>query len=85
MYGSFALRSAEALGASTALQNVRRSKKHYRYRPNSSQPDEAAVGAALAVLDRFMAALNAGNEPALLATSAFPALPAGRWQDAGVG
>jgi len=30
------------------------------------------VGAALAVLDRFMAALNAGNEPALLATLHFP-------------
>ena len=37
-----------------------------------AQPDEAAVGAALAVLDRFMAALNAGNEPALLATLHFP-------------
>ena len=37
-----------------------------------AQPDEAAVGAALAVLDRFMAALNACNEPALLATLHFP-------------
>jgi hypothetical protein len=37
-----------------------------------AQLDEAAVGAALAVLDRFMAALNAGNEPALLATLQFP-------------
>ena len=36
------------------------------------QPDQAAVGAALAVLDRFMAALNAGDEPALLATLHFP-------------
>jgi hypothetical protein len=36
------------------------------------QPDEAAVGAALAVLDRFMAALNARDEPALLATLHFP-------------
>ena len=35
-------------------------------------PDQAAVGAALAVLDRFMAALNAGDEPALLATLHFP-------------
>src|ERR1700732_4811486 len=37
-----------------------------------AQPDEAAVGAALAVLDRFMAALKAGDEPALLATLHFP-------------
>jgi hypothetical protein len=37
-----------------------------------TQPDEAAAGAALAVLDRFMAALNVGNEPALLATLHFP-------------
>ena len=35
-------------------------------------PDEAAVGAALAVLDRFTAALNAGDEHALLATLRFP-------------
>jgi len=33
-----------------------------------AQPDQAAVGAALSVLDRFMVALNAGDEPALLAT-----------------
>src|SRR5258705_13173695 len=37
-----------------------------------AQPDKAAVGAALAVLDRFMAALNAGDEPALLETLHFP-------------
>jgi hypothetical protein len=37
-----------------------------------AQPDQGAVGAALAVLDRFMAALNAGDEPALLATLHFP-------------
>src|SRR5439155_15980957 len=37
-----------------------------------AQPDEAAVGAALAVLNHFMAALNAGDEPALLATLHFP-------------
>src|SRR6266478_1267787 len=37
-----------------------------------AQPDEAAVGAALAVLDRFMAALNAGDELALLETLHFP-------------
>jgi hypothetical protein len=30
-----------------------------------TRPNEAAVGAALAVLDRFMAALNAGDEAAL--------------------
>ena len=34
--------------------------------------DSTAVDAALAVLDRFMAALNAGDEPALLATLHFP-------------
>ena len=37
-----------------------------------AQPNEAAVGTALAVLDRFMVALNAGDEPALLATLHFP-------------
>jgi len=37
-----------------------------------AQPDEASVGAALAVLDRFMTALNAGDEPALCATLHFP-------------
>src|SRR6266436_7981333 len=35
---------------------------------NQAQPDQAAVGAALSVLDRFMVAMNAGDEPALLAT-----------------
>ena len=34
--------------------------------------DSTAVDAALAVLDRFMAALNAGDEPALLATLHVP-------------
>ena len=37
-----------------------------------AQPDNTAVAEALAVLDRFMAALNAGNEPALLAMLHFP-------------
>ena len=37
-----------------------------------SRPDQAAVEASLAVLDRFMMALNAGDEPALLATLHFP-------------
>ncbi len=37
-----------------------------------AQPDETAVDAALAVLDQFMAALNAGDEPALLETLHFP-------------
>ena len=36
------------------------------------EPDKQAVDAALAVLDGFMAALNAGDEPALLATLHFP-------------
>ncbi len=45
-----------------------------------ARPDKEAVDAALAVLDRFMAALNAGDEPALLATLHFPhyRLAAGR-------
>jgi hypothetical protein len=37
-----------------------------------AQPDKTAVAEPLAVLDRFMAALNAGNEPALLATLRSP-------------
>jgi hypothetical protein len=37
-----------------------------------TEPDREAVAAALAVLDRFMAALNAGDETALLATLRFP-------------
>jgi hypothetical protein len=37
-----------------------------------AQPDAAAVSAALAVLDSFMAALNAGDQPAVLATLHFP-------------
>jgi len=37
-----------------------------------AQPDKTAVAESLAVLDGFMAALNAGNEPALLATLHFP-------------
>lgn len=37
-----------------------------------AQPDKASVNAALAVLDRFMATLNAGDEPAVLATLHFP-------------
>jgi hypothetical protein len=35
-------------------------------------PDEAAVAAGLAVLDRFIAALNARDEAGLLATMHFP-------------
>jgi hypothetical protein len=35
-------------------------------------PDRAAVDAALAIFDRFMAALNSGDEPSLLATLHFP-------------
>jgi hypothetical protein len=46
------------------------------------EPDREAVAAALAVLDRFMAALNAGDEKALLATLHFPhyRLAGGRMQ-----
>lgn len=35
-------------------------------------PDEAAIAAAMAVMDRFMAALNARDEAALQATLHFP-------------
>ncbi len=47
-----------------------------------AEPDREAVAAALAVLDRFMAALNVGDEEALLATLHFPhyRLAAGRMQ-----
>jgi hypothetical protein len=47
-----------------------------------AQPNDAAIRAALAVLDRFMAALNAGDEPSLLATLHFPhyRLAGGRMQ-----
>jgi hypothetical protein len=46
------------------------------------EPDREAVAAAVAVLDRFMVALNAGDEPALLATLHFPhyRLAGGRMQ-----
>jgi hypothetical protein len=37
-----------------------------------NEPDEAAVAAGLAVLDRFIAALNARDEAGLLATMHFP-------------
>ena len=37
-----------------------------------AQPDEAAIGAAFSVLDRFMEALNARDEATLLATLHFP-------------
>lgn len=36
------------------------------------EPDAAAAAAAIEILDRFLAALNAGDEPALLATMHFP-------------
>jgi hypothetical protein len=39
---------------------------------SQGEPDKAAVNAALAVLDRFMAALNSGDESALVATMHFP-------------
>ena len=47
-----------------------------------AEPDPGAVVAALAVLDRFMGALNAGDEAALLATLHFPhyRLAGGRMQ-----
>lgn len=37
-----------------------------------AEPDAAASVAAIVVLDRFLAALNAGDEAALLATMHFP-------------
>ena len=53
-----------------------------------AEPDPDAVAAATAVLDRFMAALNAGDEKALLVTLHFPhyRLAGGRmqvWQNPG--
>ncbi|MGD9615748.1 MAG: hypothetical protein AB7H90_14245 [Alphaproteobacteria bacterium] len=47
-----------------------------------AEPDREAVAAVLAVLDRFMAALNVGDETALLATLHFPhyRLAGGRMQ-----
>jgi hypothetical protein len=39
---------------------------------SQASPDPAAVNAAMAVLDRFMAALNARDEAALTATMHFP-------------
>ena len=47
-----------------------------------AEPDREAVAAALAVLDRFMGALNEGDEKALLATLHFPhyRLAGGRMQ-----
>jgi hypothetical protein len=49
---------------------------------SQAEPDRDAVVAALDVLDRFMAALNAGDETALLATLHFPhyRLASGRMQ-----
>jgi len=47
-------------------------EKHHAIDQTQSRPDQAGVEAALAVLDRFMMALNAGDEPALLATLHFP-------------
>jgi hypothetical protein len=45
-------------------------------------PDAAASAAAIALLDRFMAALNARDQKALAATLHFPhhRLAGGRWQ-----
>ena len=37
-----------------------------------AEPDQTAVAAGLAVLDRFMAALNARDQTALLASMHFP-------------
>jgi hypothetical protein len=49
-----------------------------------ARPDRAAVDAALAVLDRLMAALNSGDEPALPATLHFPHYRLAEGQHAGV-
>ena len=52
------------------------------FNQTQAEPDREAIAAALAVLDRFMAALNAGDEEALLATLHFPhyRLAGGRMQ-----
>ena len=52
------------------------------FNQTQAEPDREAIAAALAVLDRFMRALNAGDEEALLATLHFPhyRLAGGRMQ-----
>lgn len=49
---------------------------------SQAEPDAAAASAAMALLDRFMAALNARDQAALAATLHFPhhRLAGGRWQ-----
>src|SRR6516164_4781001 len=61
---SFVLRLADVLRPSTVPEISTGEKATTAIDQTQAQPNEAAVSAALAVLDRFMAALNAGNEPA---------------------
>ena len=66
------LRLADVLRPSTVPEISTGEKATTAIDQTQAQPNEAAVSAALAVLDRFMVALNGGDEPALLATLHFP-------------
>jgi hypothetical protein len=69
---SFATRSVDASHHRGPCKMSSRRRGTIGIDQTQAQPDKAAVGAALAVLDRFMAALNADDKPALLATLHFP-------------
>jgi hypothetical protein len=63
---------AATICASSALLSAEQRRNAIALDQTQSRPDKAATAAALAVLDRFMTALNAGDEPDLLATLHFP-------------
>src|SRR3984957_19722709 len=74
-------RATERGGAVDRLGQACRARRRrpHRQRPavamtdaRHAEPDTAAVSAGMAVLDRFLAALNARDQPALLAAMHFP-------------
>ena len=65
-------RSAGAFRAARPQKMSSKGRRTIAIDQTQIQPDKTAVADALTVLDRFMAALNTGNEPALLATLHFP-------------
>jgi hypothetical protein len=69
---SFALGSAETSGYPGRRNRSIRRTRIISIDQTQTRPDEAAVTAALSVLDRFMAALSSGDDPGLLATLHFP-------------
>jgi hypothetical protein len=69
---SFALWSADASDHHEPRKMSTGRRRTIGIDQTQTQPDKPAVREARAVLDRFMAALNAGDEPALLATLHFP-------------